>query len=92
MLRNYLTIAIRNLIKRKLFSAINVLGLAIFIASLGAFGLTALAVVRRTKEIGIRKVLGASTANISLLLSKAFTKRVMLAILIAWPAAYYALH
>ena len=64
---------------------------AIFIASLGAFGLTALAVARRTKEIGIRKALGASTANISLLLSNTFTRRVILAILIAWPAAYYAM-
>jgi putative ABC transport system permease protein len=65
---------------------------AIFIASLGAFGLTALAVARRTKEIGIRKVLGASIANISLLLSKAFVKRVIFAILIAWPATYYAMN
>ena len=65
---------------------------AIFIACLGAFGLTSLAVARRTKEIGIRKVLGASASNIVLLLSKEFVKLVILANLIAWPIAYYAMN
>ena len=65
--------------------------LAIFIACLGALGLTALAVARRTKEIGIRKVLGASVPRIVVLLSKEFTYLVIAANLVAWPAAYYAM-
>ena len=46
----------------------------------------------RTKEIGVRKVLGASSANILLLLSREFTKWVIAANLIAWPVAYYAMN
>ena len=65
---------------------------AIFIACLGAFGLTSLAVARRTKEIGIRKVLGASISGIVLLLSKEFTKLVIVSNLIAWPVAYWAMN
>ncbi len=64
---------------------------AIFIASLGAFGLTALAVARRAKEVGIRKALGASVFNIVLLFSKDFMKLVVLANLIGWPMAYYTM-
>ncbi len=64
--------------------------LAIFIACLGAFGLTALAVARRTREIGIRKVLGAHASGIVSLLSRDFVKLVVIASLIAFPAAYYA--
>jgi putative ABC transport system permease protein len=66
-------------------------GLAIFIAGLGLFGLAAFAAERRTKEIGIRKVLGASVAGIAALLSKEFVRFVAVANLIAWPAAYYAM-
>ena len=64
--------------------------LAIFIACLGAFGLTALAVARRTREIGIRKVMGARSSGIVALLSWDFVKLVVIASLIAFPAAYYA--
>ncbi len=64
---------------------------AIFIACLGAFGLTALAVVRRTKEVGIRKALGASTLNTVLLFSKDFMKLLVLANLVGWPMAYFTI-
>ncbi len=64
--------------------------LAVFIACLGAFGLTALAVARRTREIGIRKVLGARGSGIVSLLSRDFVMLAAIANLIAWPAAYYA--
>jgi putative ABC transport system permease protein len=67
-------------------------GLAIFIAGLGLFGLAAFAAEQRTKEIGIRKVLGASVANVVTLLSKDFVKLVLLANVIAWPAAYFAMN
>ena len=63
--------------------------LAIFIACLGLFGLAAFTAERRSKEIGIRKVLGASTPTIVYLLSKDFTKWVLIANIIAWPVAYY---
>ena len=65
-------------------------GFAIFIAALGAFGLAALATTRRTKEIGIRKVLGASQAQILSLLSREFVLYIALSNLIAFPIAYYA--
>ncbi len=65
-------------------------GFAIFIAALGAFGLAALATARRTKEIGIRKVLGASQAQILSLLSREFVLYIALSSLIAFPIAYYA--
>jgi putative ABC transport system permease protein len=66
--------------------------LAIFIACLGLFGLTTFAAEQRTKEIGIRKVLGASDAKIFLLLSKEFVRWVLLANIIAWPIAYFAMN
>ena len=65
--------------------------IALFLACLGLFGLTALAVVNRTKEIGIRKVLGASVPGITALLAKDFLKLVVLAILIASPLAYLSM-
>ncbi|MFC2156712.1 ABC transporter permease [Acidobacteriota bacterium] len=64
--------------------------LAIFIACLGLFGLTVHSVEQRTKEIGIRKVLGSSEAGIFYLLSIDFLKLVLLANIIAWPMAYLA--
>jgi len=67
-------------------------GLTVFIACLGLFGLAAFTVERRTKEIGIRKVMGATIPRLTTLLSKDFALLVLLANLIAWPAAYYAMH
>jgi putative ABC transport system permease protein len=64
--------------------------LAIFVACLGLFGLSAFTIVQRTKEIGIRKVLGASVLQIVHLLSKDFVKVVMIASLLALPVAYFA--
>jgi len=64
-------------------------GFSILIASLGLLGLTSYVAARRTKEIGIRKVLGASLSQILLLLSSEFTATILLANLIAWPVAYY---
>ncbi len=63
--------------------------LAIIIASLGLFGLATFVAEQRTKEIGIRKVLGATETGIVFLLSKQFTKWVILSNLFAWPIAYY---
>ena len=65
--------------------------LAVFIACLGLLGLSSLSVNRRTKEIGVRKVLGASVPDIFVLLVKDFTKLVFAANIIAWPIAFYAM-
>ena len=65
--------------------------LAIFIACLGLFGLAAFTAESRTKEIGIRKVLGASVPNLVGLLSREFVKLVLVANVIAWPVAYWAM-
>ena len=66
--------------------------LAIFVACLGLFGLAAFMVQSRTKEIGVRKVLGASTPHLVMLLSREFIFLVLLANGIAWPIAYYLMH
>jgi putative ABC transport system permease protein len=66
--------------------------LAIIIATLGLLGLAAFIAEQRTKEIGIRKVLGATESKIVLLLSKQFTKWVIMSNLFAWPIAYYFMH
>ncbi len=66
--------------------------LAIFVACLGLFGLAAFMVQSRTKEIGVRKVLGASTSHLVMLLSREFIFLVLLANGIAWPIAYYLMH
>ena len=66
--------------------------LSIFIACMGLFGLATLVVIRRTKEIGIRKVLGANVTSIVTLLSKEFVWLVAIAALIAFPTAWWALH
>jgi putative ABC transport system permease protein len=71
----------------KLFSAFSVL--AIFIACLGLLGLISYTAERRTKEIGIRKTLGASLASILIMLSKEFTIWIIIANVIAIPVAYY---
>jgi len=65
--------------------------LAIVIASLGLFGLASFVTTQRTKEIGIRKVLGATEPRIVVLLSTQFTKWVLLGNLLAWPLAYLAM-
>ena len=62
--------------------------LAIFIACLGLWGLASYSTMRRTKEIGVRKVLGASVANIALLLSRESTMLVAIGCLAAWPVSY----
>lgn len=67
-------------------------GLAILIACLGLFGLAAYTAQRRTKEIGIRKVMGATVANIVGLLSKDFLKLVAIGFVIAVPIAWYAMN
>jgi len=70
----------------KLFTMFSML--AIFIACLGLFGLASFTTAQRTKEIGIRKVLGAAVPNIIMKLSKDFTKWVLIANLVAWPAGW----
>ncbi|RYG00170.1 MAG: ABC transporter permease, partial [Chitinophagaceae bacterium] len=67
-------------------------GIAIFIACLGLFGLSAFAITQRMKEIGVRKVLGASVSSIVRLLSKDFLKLVAIAALIAFPVAWFVMH
>lgn len=66
-------------------------GLAIFVACLGLLGLASFTAEARTKEIGIRKVLGASVGGIAGMLSKEFTRWVLFANFIAWPIAWYAM-
>jgi putative ABC transport system permease protein len=66
--------------------------LAIFISCLGLFGLAAYMAERRTKEIGIRKVLGASVSQVWLLLSKEFVILVLISCVIASPVAFHYLH
>jgi ABC-type antimicrobial peptide transport system permease subunit len=66
--------------------------LAVFISCLGLFGLAAYTAERRTKEIGIRKVLGASVHGLAGLLSKEFVQLVAISCLIAFPAAWWAMH
>lgn len=64
-------------------------GLAILISCLGLFGLASYSAERRVKEIGIRKVLGASVQNIAGMLSKDFVRLVLISTLIAWPIAWF---
>jgi putative ABC transport system permease protein len=61
----------------------------IFIACLGLFGLAAFMVIQRTKEVGVRKVLGASVAQVTFLLSKDFAKLVLISVVIASPLAWW---
>ncbi len=66
--------------------------LAILIACLGLLGLASFTAERRTKEIGIRKVLGATLSNVMFLLSREFTLLVLAGNIIAWPVAYFAMN
>ena len=76
--------------EKKLFEIISYFtSLAIFISCLGLSGLASFASEQRTKEIGIRKAMGASVKSIILLLSKEFTRCVLIANIIAWPIAYF---
>jgi putative ABC transport system permease protein len=75
---------------RNLFLIFSIL--SIFVACLGLFGLAAFTAEERTKEIGVRKVLGASSTNILFLLSKEFAKWVLVANVIAWPVAYFVMN
>ena len=65
--------------------------LALLISSLGLFGLAAFMAERRTKEIGIRKIVGASVKDVVFMLSRDFTKWVLLSNIIAWPVAYFVM-
>ncbi len=67
-------------------------GLTIFVACLGLFGLATFTAQQRTKEIGVRKVLGASVASVVTLLSRDFLKLVAIAIVIAMPVAWYGMN
>lgn len=69
-----------------------VAGIAIFISCLGLYGFVAFMAVQRTKEVGVRKVLGASVGSILYLFSKEFTVLIGIAFLIACPVAYYIMH
>jgi len=71
----------------RLFNVFSVL--SIFIAALGLFGLAAYTAERRTKEIGIRKVMGASVSGLVSLLTKEYLVLVAAAVLVAWPVGYY---
>jgi putative ABC transport system permease protein len=66
--------------------------LAIFIACLGLFGLASYMTMQRTKEIGVRKVLGASVSSILILLSKDFSRFIFIAIAIAIPISWYLIY
>ena len=67
-------------------------GLAVIISCLGLFGLAAFTAQRRQKEIGIRKVLGATLSNVSIMLSKEFLKLVLIAVLIAFPFSWWVMN
>lgn len=87
---NYQKLYVSELKQGKLFTLFACI--AIFIACLGLLGLSAFSITQRIKEIGIRKVLGASVSNIVILISGDFLKLVVIASVIAFPVAWYAMH
>lgn len=92
---NFLDESIANMYKKeqKTATLINVAtGLTIFISCMGLFGLSMFAAGQKTKEIGIRKVLGASVVNIISLLSKDFVLLIALSLVVASPVAWYLMH
>ena len=64
--------------------------LAVFLSCLGLLGMASFTISRRTKEIGIRKVLGATVFDVLAMLSKDFVRLVLFATVLAWPVAYFA--
>lgn len=66
-------------------------GLSIIVACLGLFGLAAFTIEKKKKELGVRKILGASESNLFLLLSSSFAKQILIAFLVASPVAYFAM-
>jgi len=88
--KDYDNLYINEMQTRSLFSIFSFL--AIFIACLGLFGLASFVADRKTKEIGIRKILGASVPRIVRNLNKSFVIWVLIANLIAWPAAWYVMN
>lgn len=66
--------------------------LTLFITSLGLFGLSTFSVAQRTREIGIRKTLGASIAGLLLLLVKEYLKWILIALAVAWPVSWFVMH
>lgn len=84
-LENLLYVGEKNLFRIFNFASI----LTILLASMGLFGLAAFTADRRKKEIGLRKVLGASESKIILMLSKEFSWLILIANLVAWPVAYF---
>ena len=86
---DYDNLYINEKMTKKLFILFSIL--AVFIVCLGLLGLSAFMVEHRTREIGIRKILGASLSGLLMLLAAQFTKCVLIANLIAWPLAWYAM-
>lgn len=92
MLKNYFKSAFRNFGESKSPTFLNISGLAIVIFCPGLFGLSAYTGERRTKEIGIRRVLGASEGGRAALLSKDFLKLVGISCLVAFPLAWWIMN
>ncbi|HYM94569.1 MAG TPA: FtsX-like permease family protein, partial [Chitinophagaceae bacterium] len=87
---NFAKLYVSELRTQQIFSSFAII--AIIIASLGLFGLSAFVIEQRTKEIGIRKVLGASVQNVLLLVSKDFLLLVCIAFIISVPVTWWAMH